>query len=347
MERKVGNAWFVRAAALAAIAVGLALSGCSDESFRVNGITDSFRQDANPELLDILWVMDDRSPMFDARDNVLAQASAFFSRLDSVPATYRMGVISADMRFAQGRLQPVEAPLVLEKGRKDEAAQRENRLTLFQRLLSQIINLRTGAEVRAFEAAKTVLSNQFKPRADVPLVLVFLSDSDDDSVLEAGQTDRVAQYGNFFASLKASKPELLRVYSVNYVDVAATASFEERLAKRCATYYNADRDMPGFRDDFFRMAQRFARPDATAVTADLCGQFSSNIDLNGLRLLVPKKEFPLTGKPLLTTLKVRIIDQFGREADPGVWNYDSVKNTIVFDVAPPESSQILVTYFPN
>lgn len=347
MTGKLWNSWIVRAVALSAIAVGVALSGCSDENFRVNGSTDVFKQDANPELLDILWVLDDRSPMYEARDNVLREASSFFSRLDSVPATYRMGVITADMRFAQGKLQPVGSPLVLEKGRKDEADQKANRLTLFQSLLSQIINLKTGAEVRAFEAAKTVLTNDFQPRTGVPLVLVFISDSDDDSTLDAGQTDRVVQYGDFFASLKAGNPELLRVYSVNYTDVSPTATYDERLQKRCATYYNADRDMPGFRDDFFRMAQRFARADAPAVTADLCGQFSSNIDLNGLRLLTPKKEFPLTGKPLPSTLKVRVIDASGNEVDPGVWKYEIFRNVVVFDVAPPESSTILVTYFPN
>lgn len=346
MERTLTAKWFIRVVALAAIAVGIVLSGCANEDFRVNGLTDAFIQDANPELLDILWVLDDRSPMYDARSNILTEASSFFQRLDTVSATYRMGVITADMQFAMGRLQPVGSPLLLEKGRKDEAAQRENRLTLFQSILSQVINLRTGASVRAFEAAKTALGNEFKPRTEVPLVLVFLSDSDDDSLLEAGQTDRVSQYGDFFASLKTSQ-DLLRVYSVNYTTLSAGASWSERQAKRCATFYNADIDMPGFRNDFFRMATRFASPVATNVTADLCSSFSSNIDLNGLRLLVPKTVFPLTGKPLPATIKVRVIGKDGQEVNPGTWRYDITRNVIVFDVAPPELSQILVTYFPN
>jgi hypothetical protein len=345
VDRKLGEKWFIRAMALAAISVGIALSGCSDETFRANGTTDVFVQDANPELLDILWVLDDRSPMFNARANVLAEASTFFQRLDAATATYRMGVVTADMQFAMGRLQPVGAPLLLEKGRRDEAAQRENRLVLFQRLLSQIINLRTGAHVRAFEAAKTALTTEFQPRADVPLVLVFLSDSDDDSSLDAGQTDRVAQYGDFFASLKSDKPDLLRVYSINYEALPSNASWPEREAKRCATFYNADIDMPGFRDDFFRLARRFTRPDIRSVTADLCGPFAGNIDLNGLRLLVPKTEFPLTRLPMLSTLKVRVIGRDGSEVNPGRWTYDSDRNVIVFEVAPPELAQVLVSYF--
>ncbi len=346
MQQKFGQKSLVRVVALVAITVGIVLSGCADENFRVNGVTDAFTQDANPELLDILWVLDDRSPMFDARDNVLTEASAFFSRLDAVPATYRMGVITADMQFAQGRLQPVGSPLVLEKGRKDEASQRENRLTLFQRLLSQIINLKTGASVRAFEAAKTVLDSDFAPRTDVPLVLVFISDSDDDSVLESGQGDRVAQYGDYFAALKAGKPDLLRIYSVNYEPLAPGATFAEREAKRCATFYNADIDMPGFRNDFFRMALRFASP-ALESTADLCSGFASKIDLAGLRLLTPKTVFPLSGVPLPVTIKVRVISKDGEEVAAGNWRYDTFRRSIIFDVAPPESSQILVTYFPN
>ena len=327
MERKLGVKWYVRALALGAIAVGIALSGCSDENFRVNGTTDVFVQDANPELLDILWVLDDRSPMFNARTNVLTEASRFFERLDSVPATDRMGVVTADMQFAMGRLQPVGAPLLLEKGRRDEATQRENRLLLFQSLLSQIINLRTGAHVRAFEAAKTALTGEFRPRQDVPLVLVFLSDSDDDSSLDGGQTDRVAQYGDFFASLKSEKPDLLRVYSLNYESLSPGADWSEKSAKRCATFYSADIDMPGFRDDFFRLARRFVRPDALGATADLCGPFASNIDLNGLRL------------------RVRVIGANGAEVSPGSWQYDEARNMIVFDIAPPELSQVLATYF--
>jgi len=75
----------------------IALSSCSQkESFLASGSSQFIVQDLNPPYLDILWVLDDRSPMTLVRDHLVSEASNFFVRLDSIPSNYQMCITTLD-----------------------------------------------------------------------------------------------------------------------------------------------------------------------------------------------------------------------------------------------------------
>ena len=69
-------------------AMAVVLVGCqNEERFELRGYTEHFIQDFNPEFIDILWVIDDRSPMANikislGRDHLTHEATHFFRRLD-------------------------------------------------------------------------------------------------------------------------------------------------------------------------------------------------------------------------------------------------------------------------
>lgn len=107
------------------------------------------------------------------RDHLVSEASNFFVRLDSIPSNYQMGITTMDTLRNRGALRPAGTILTKKTGSLAE------RLNVFETLLSQIINLQTGAENTGMAATLLSLNNHFKPRAGVPLVLVFISDGDD------------------------------------------------------------------------------------------------------------------------------------------------------------------------
>ena len=98
--------------------LSLGLAGCSEKTRLLQQNSSlSFNQDFSPPLLDILWVLDDRSQFWNTsgRPKIIEQATQFFTRLDSATASYQMGFITGDMHRAQGRLQPINSPVVLKK----------------------------------------------------------------------------------------------------------------------------------------------------------------------------------------------------------------------------------------
>ena len=173
------------------------LMGCQSDAIVSTGNTQFFVQNLSPQYLDVLWVIDDRSPMNRVRERLVAESQHFFTRLDAAAVTYRMAFISADMAFSKGRLKPDSSPVILTK---ESGLDVQARANYFGSILSQIINLHTGSEDRGFEAALTALSQSFVPRTGAPLVLVFISDADDHSSAPSGQSV-VSYYERAFLSL--------------------------------------------------------------------------------------------------------------------------------------------------
>src|SRR4051794_12199552 len=87
----------------------------SKEEFTQQATTQIFVQDYNPPYLDVLWMVDDRSPMSRAKSHLVSEASRFFQRLDAIPSDYQMAFVSADMDYARGRLKPQDNPIILKK----------------------------------------------------------------------------------------------------------------------------------------------------------------------------------------------------------------------------------------
>lgn len=317
------------------LSVLIGLSACSEKNQLLQTNSSlSFTQDYNPPLLDILWVLDDRSQFYSApgRTHIIEEAKNFFTRLDGSTASYQMGFITADMLNARGRLQPLSNPVILKKN----MGTLNQRVALFSSLLTQVaFNGRTGGVNKAFEAAAAALNSNFKPRANVPLVLVFLSDSDDHSIVPSSQT-AVNYYSNLFLSFKGNNSDLLRVYSINYERLAAGQSVNP--TDRCVTLYNADIDGPGFQDRFFQLADRL-----NGESSGICGSFSQNISLEGLRAKELPRRFKVDVAIQEDTLRV-IVTLGGVEVSGLSWTFDEINNEIVFSEPPPEGSRIDISY---
>ena len=303
----------------------VAICGCGNkEGFTQQANTQYFLQDYNPEFLDVLFVLDDRSPMNRAQANIAAEASKFFTRLDALTTSdYRMGLVTADMQFAQGALQPKASPVILKKGVGTVA----DRAGTLSSLISSTLNLHTGAQDQGFAAALSALNGSFVPRANVPLVLVFISDSDDHSNVPSG--DSVTYYSQKFLAAKNADATLLRVYSVDYAPTG----------KRCATQPpDSEIDRSDYTKSYFNLATALG-----GSTADLCGSFSDNIDLGGLKFKTLPRRFLLSKEPIASSIQVSVFDK--TQSYPNItWNYDASTNNIVFDSAPPQGATIQVTF---
>jgi hypothetical protein len=313
----------------------LGLSACADKSKLLQANSSlSFNQDLNPPLLDILWVLDDRSQFYNApgRNNIISEAQKFFTRLDGSTSSYQMGFITADMLHSQGRLQPLANPIILKKN----MGTLDQRVALFSSLLTQVaFNGNTGGLNKAFETTAIALNQYFQPRANVPLVLVFISDSDDHSSVPTSES-AVSYYSRKFLSFKNNNPDLLRVYSINYERLQSGQVIDRN--NRCVTQYNADIDLSGFQDRFSQLARVLK-----GETGGICGAFSQKISLDGLRLKQLPNRFKIDVPIQENTLKV-IVSLNGVELNDLTWTFDSSTNEVVFNEAPPEGSRIDVTY---
>lgn len=288
--------------------------------------TDFFTQDFIPEHLDILWVIEDRSPMSNALPKLLPQARQFFKRLAASTYRYRMGLVAAD---GKGTLLPRENPVALtnEKGSVDERANQ------FKLILSQIINVKTHAINQGLGSAEAALRETFRPRPGVRLVLVFLSDADDHSSPDT--VDAIDRYADIIRNMTGNDPELLRVYSVSNFPYPES---QRNTDNRCATRYSADVDVqPNYQRRYFNLAERLG-----GKIGELCGSFADAIDLTGFGLTNEKTRFLLEQKANPTTVSVTVFR--GEERFDLPWHFDASTNEVVFQSAPPMGATIQVTY---
>jgi len=305
--------------------------GCGEQQqFISRSATQNFVQDLNPEFLDILWMVDDRSPMHRIAPTLIEEAKQFFTRLDGAAHHYRMAFVNHDMELSNGDLKPKNNPVILTK----DFGTVEQRVTIFGNIINQVlINLSTGAVNQGFESVRTALTQNFVPRSGVPLVIVFISDGDDASTNIPQNMDAVDYYSDTFLSLKDNNADLLRVYSINYIA-------EKTPANRCATQFNADIDKPGFENRYSRLAL-----DLNGETGNLCGNFADQINLAGLRLNELKSRFQLDKAANEDSIKI-IVSLNGQTIEGLVWAYDSGTREIVFSFPPPEGANISVNFLP-
>ncbi len=332
------------AVALVWVAVSLFATACANkDSLIQTGYTDDYTQDLNPPYVDVLWMINDKSPMSSALPKLKPEATDFFKRLDAASQSYRMAFASADMEVHPAVLRPVDAPAVLTKESTSNNSV-DDRAAYFSSILGRYINLSTGAKELGLSSVKAILETKFVPRANVPLVVIFVSDSYDAESMTAG-VNKVDYYEAALLAMKGGNRKLIRVYSVNYKYMPSGQNNETR----CATRYNADADVVGAVNAYHELAKRFAVDTANPdqATGVLCQPFSSNIDITGLKMKDPAVRFALKKTPKLDTLKVSVFKRGTDELYDIKWSYDATTNEIVFVSAPPEGSNIRINYFPG
>ncbi|MBY0371602.1 hypothetical protein K2X33_13020 [bacterium] len=306
----------------------LAAPGCSNkDDFKQSQTTEVFSQDYNPHMLEVLWVVDDRSPMRKHRDEIVDEAGYLFANIDSQLGTYgqyRMAFVNHDARVGHKGVISPATPITRGTGTLAE------RTAYFKNEFPSMLNLSTDAISRGFATSLEAMTNTFKTDSRIPTVLVYLSYGDDKSTTPSGEPV-ISYYAQKLLALKNNKPELLRIYSVNY---AAGG-------QRCALQNGADIDSPGFEDRFNQLAVTLS-----GETADLCSTgWGQSFDLTGVQLKTLPKRFALQGNPKVDTISVSMQVE-GMEVVPPAWAYDSSTREIVFATVPDEGAVIVVTYFP-
>jgi hypothetical protein len=329
--------------ALMAVGILSALSGCGNkDSFVPSKTSESFVQDYNPHYVEVMWAIDDRSPMRNYHDELVGEAQNFFTRLDAslgVSGNYKMGITSMDGHYHEGALKPIGSPLLLRRGDGSLA----ERVSFFGNILFPLLNLATDAFNKGIEASVKALTDApFTTDSRLPLVLVYLSYSDDQSTTP-DNSEPVEYYAQKLLALKNGNPDLLRVYAANYMPIGAGVA--PTAATRCALANGnqIDVDSANYQDRYFRLAHRL-----NGSTADLCHSgFSDSFDLSGLQLKVLPNVFSLIGYPDVTTLSVTLLDGSGAVIPGYPYTYDAAARQIVFTTTPPEGSTISVTYLPS
>lgn len=310
-------------------------SACQNkENFNAVQTSEVFTQDYNPHFLEVLWVIDDRSPMRNYRDELLVEAGNLFTRLDGALGEfgqYKMAITSHDAEFHKGALKPLNNPQILTRG----YGTLQQRLDYFSSIFFPLLNLTTSAKNRGLEASIAALTQApFSTDARVPLVLIYLSYSDDDSVQPSGQ-DPIEYYAQQLLALKNNNPDLVRVYAANYVPGG----------QRCALSANNEIDVSPatYEDRYFRFANRLG-----GQSADLCtAGFANSFDLTGLQLKVLPQRFAIQGNPRPETIQVSITRGTENFTASYPWTYEAGTREIVFAQTPPQGTTISVTYLPS
>jgi hypothetical protein len=328
--------------AMSLIVPGLLVISCqSHDEFTPISKNDFFIQDFNPQTLDILWVIDDRSPMSSQRTRIINYAKAFFTKLDSVARDYQMGFTTMDPQFNQGQLKPNSLILKYNYGST------EARANVVGDFMINQFNLSTGASNAGLQMSVNALENHFPVRDGVPLVVIYMSYTDDHSALPAGETDAVAYFKTKLLEIKGNDPDLIRVYAINYekypVGTPSPVPQSTKDRYRCIDQQNPDIDRATFQDKFFRLAAELGGEKGDICASDFESGFASQIDLTGLQLKVLPKRFRLS-KTVNSPSSIDVTVYRGSQIFPIGWHLDSATNEIVFDTTPEQGTTIQVIY---
>ncbi len=312
----------------------LLIVSCSNkDDFAQNPTTDYFVQNSNPNYLDVLWMIDDRSDLSyyaSTRNQVLSQAQTFFTRLDQTAnINYRMGIVDGNAG-SNGALLPIPNGQILTKGLGTVT----QRVDAFTSIIGQIINLDTSATMSGLENALSALTSTFVPRTGVPLVLVFISDTQDHSVVPAGAstTDPVTYYSNAYLQAVGGNQSMLQVFNVNYVP--GETSF-------CATSQQNDDNPSNYENNFWQVATALG-----GQSVDLCGAWGSTISLQGLAQGTLNTTFQLSANPNLNKITITIFDASGNSYPVPTYTINSTTDLLTFSTPPAANTTIEVQYFP-
>ncbi len=320
------------------------LASCGgSETFLASSRSETFVQDYNPDYLEVLWMVDDRSPMRRYQSSLVTEARTLFTRLEASVGPFgqtKVGVTSTDGRPGKiGLMKPIGSPVLITTGVGDLA----ERVRVFGNILFPLLNLETDAVNSGIAASLRALSSApFSTDARVPLVLVYLSYGDDDSQVPAGTADPVEYFAQSLLALKNGNRDLLRVYAANYLPLPPGTP--PTIATRCAKDTDNEIDLTPatYEDRYFRLARRLG-----GTTADLCqAGFASGLDLAGVKLKTLPDFVTLQGRPRPETIDVSF-SSFGKQVSGPQWQYSEATRTITFSEVPPEGLSIVVTYLPQ
>jgi hypothetical protein len=283
--------------------------GCSDYQVVKKTFSESFRQAAREEGIDILWVVDDSATMYEEHELLMNSADAFIGFVSNTVVDFNLGIVSTDLEEGgSGLLGPVLTA---------ESTQ------MVDTFVAQIDMDRAGSRnERGFDAAiigADPVANAEFARAKADLEMVIFSDEDDHSTIETN---------TFLSTLQAQRPDAqIKIHAV-VGDPPAGCVSALAAADVGARYLEVQAITEGRREsictlDYGEMLARVA------------------LDVVGL-----ETSFVLEKVPEVPTIELLVdgIEIHHREKDG--WSYNPGDNSIYFDgfAVPSPGSVVVVTY---
>ena len=257
---------------------------------------DSFIQSSSVNGIDILWVIDTSGSMNDDETALLNGIAAMMAALP--PAGWRLVMIPATPGNAS---QSQQFPLVPGDDIYDAEV-----------MLGSM--LRGGGEAGFESVYDYIIDNPYSNtwmRYDAALLVVFVSDEEEQSSPFPNVSDFTSWYGNLrpsvFLSSIINLPEGLSSCHPNPAHVG---------------------------DRYMEATQYF-----NGVVIDICGADWGPGVSAASSLVEPIEELPLTHPPLEDTVRVFIDGQLDSQ-----WTYDPVGNRVFFTIIPPGGSLVEIGY---
>lgn len=259
--------------------------------------TDHFVQPAIASGVDIIWVIDPSGSMHDDAPRIIAGIEAMMNALPT--NAWRLAIIPADPRFS---VNSTDFPLLP----GDTAA---DALNMYNSAVY-------GAYEYGFDALQAYIDdNTYSAswlRPDASLLVVFVSDEDDQSV----QLPSAASFDNWYSNVRSS------VFVASIVHLEPSASL-------C----NGNTLMTG---------QRYI--DATNLyngqVIDICSSDWSAGVADASSQVAPYEHYDLTHTPLNPDYIFVFVDGAIFEK----WRYESSENRIYFEEIPPENTLVEISY---
>jgi len=283
--------------------------GCSDYQVVKQTFSESFRQPAREEGIDILWVVDDSATMYEEHELLTNSADAFIGFVSNTVIDFNLGVVSTDIEKDGGALL---GPVLTAESTE-----------MVDTFVEQIDMERAGSrDERGFDAAIRGADPSVNPdfaRSKADLELVIFSDEDDHSSVDTR---------TFLDTLQAQRPDAnVKVHAV-VGDPPAGCVSALAAADVGARYLDVQATTEGRRESICTMdyGEMLAR-----VALDVIGLETS---------------FVLEKVPEVPTIELLVdgVEIHQREKDG--WSYNPGDNTIHFDgfAVPTPGSVIDVTY---
>ncbi len=264
-------------------------------------ITDIHNQSSRPHV-GILWVIDNSFSMGEEINNLANNFNSFINEFVSSPLDFAMGITTTDSKHISQSFNTLTSN-----------AARLNR-ELFIRNFKQLVKVGTSGSSteKGYNAAKSFIE-KYGPdflQSKSYLSIIFLSD-------EADQSQKSPQEYLDFYSSHVSSSNKFRAHAI--LDLNNSGGDDDSNGERYLYSVNRTQGIKG----------------------DIHGNFAQILKDIGSNLIELKKNFPLTAKPYLPTLKVKVNDIFITN-----WTYSEVENTIAITPIPDFSAEIKISYTP-